>query len=192
MQIIPQTQQGASALLVPPEPVLPVAEGILRAYVEDIVGPIKRPVPAQGGRGAGGGGRGRGGPVTGPFQEVNMTINVTAMTYSVSSITAKPGEAIRITLNNTGDVLHNVVLIRPGSVDVVGAQVEAMAKVPNAEERSYLPPTPDILFWMKLVEIGKTGTLEFYAPNQPGNYPYLCTFPGHWQTMQGGLPVVRP
>jgi putative membrane-bound dehydrogenase-like protein len=189
--VIPgQTQQGAGFVL-PPDPIMPVGEGLLRAYVEDIVGPITRPAPANGGRG-GGGGRGRGGPVIGPFQEVAININVAAMTYSVSSITAKPGEAIRITLNNTGDVLHNVVLIRPGSIDVVGAQVEAMAKVPNAEERSYLPPTPDILFWMKLVEIGKTGTLEFYAPNQPGDYPYLCTYPGHWQTMRGVLHVVAP
>ncbi len=85
---------------------------------------------------------------------------------------------------------HNVVLIRPGQIDVVGAQVEAMAKVPNAEERSYLPPTPDILFWMKLVETNQTGTLTFYAPAQPGDYPYLCTFPGHWQTMRGVLHVV--
>ena len=112
------------------------------------------------------------------------------MTYSVSSITAKPFDAVRITLTNNGDVQHNVVLIRPGQIDVVGAQVEAMAKVPNAEERSYLPPTPDILFWMKLVETNQTGTLEFYAPAQPGDYPYLCTFPGHWQTMRGVLHVV--
>ena len=189
-QILGQTQQGANTV-IPPDPVVPVAEGLLRAYVEDIVGPIVRPPPAQGGRGSGGGGgRGRGGTPPGPFQvDVKMNINVAAMTYSVDSINAKPGDAIRIALTNTGDVLHNVVLIRPGSIDVVGAQVEAMAKVPNAEERSYLPPTPDIMFWMKLVETGKTGTLEFYAPNQPGDYPYLCTFPGHWQTMRGVLHV---
>ena len=121
--------------------------------------------------------------------DVKININVAAMTYSVDHINAKPNDAVRITLTNNGDVLHNVVLIRPGSIDTVGAQVEAMAKVPNAEERSYLPPTPDILFWMKLVELGQTGTLEFYAPAQPGDYPFLCTYPGHWQTMRGILHV---
>ena len=191
LNILGQTQQGAGTV-IPPDPIIPAAEGIMRAYVEDIVGPIVRPAPAQGGRGGAGGGRGRGGPVVGPFQEVKMSINVAEMTYTVSSITAKAGEAIRITLTNNGDVLHNVVLIQPDSVDRVGPQVEAMAKVPNAEERSYLPPTPDILFWMKLVETGKTGTLEFYAPARPGDYPYLCTFPGHWQTMRGVLHVTAP
>ncbi len=188
--VIPtQTQQGAGTV-IPPDPIVPVADGILHAYVEDIVGPIVRPAPPQGGRGAGG--RGRGGPVVGPFQEVSISINQSAMTYTVSSITAKPNDAIRITLTNNGDVLHNVVIIQPGSIDRVGAQVEAMAKVPLAEEHSYLPSTPDILFWMKLVETNKTGTLEFYAPARPGDYPFLCTFPGHWQTMRGVLHVVAP
>ncbi len=190
LNILSQTQQGAGTV-IPPDPIIPVPEGLMHAYAEDVVGhAIVRPPPNNGGRGGAAGGRGRGGTPPGPFQQdIKMNINVQAMTYSVSSITAKPGDAIRITLTNNGDVQHNVVLIRPGSIDVVGAQVEAMAKVPNAEERSYLPPTPDILFWMKLVETNQTGTLAFYAPNMPGDYPFLCTFPGHWQTMRGVLHV---
>jgi putative membrane-bound dehydrogenase-like protein len=188
INILSQTQQGAGTV-IPPDPIIPAAEGIMRAYVEDIVGPIKRPPPNTNGRG---GGRGRRGTPTGPFAvDVKISINVAEMTYSVDRINAKPGDAVRITLTNNGDVLHNVVLIRPGSIDTVGAQVEAMAKVPNAEERSYLPPTPDILFWMKLVELNQTGTLEFYAPNRPGDYPFLCTYPGHWQTMRGILHVAE-
>jgi putative membrane-bound dehydrogenase-like protein len=192
VNILSQTQQGAGTV-IPPDPIIPAPESIMHAYVEDIVGPVTRPPVQTGGRG-GGAGRGRGAPPPeGPFQEdVKISINVAQMTYSVSSITAKPGDAIRITLTNNGDVQHNVVLIRPGSIDTVGAQVEAMAKVPNAEERSYLPPTPDILFWMKLVETGQTGVLTFYAPAQPGEYPFLCTFPGHWQTMRGVLHVTAP
>ena len=189
INILTQTQQGAGTV-IPPDPIIPATDGVLHAYIEDVVGhPVVRPVANRGG---GGGGRGRGNPpAEGPFQEdVKMNINVQAMTYSVSSITAKPFDAIRITLTNNGDVQHNVVVIRPGQIDVVGAQVEAFAKVPNAEEHSYLPPTPDILFWMKLVETNQTGTLTFYAPAQPGDYPYLCTFPGHWQTMRGVLHVV--
>jgi len=188
--IPPQTQQGAGTVILP-DPIVPVSEGLLKAYTEDAVGhPVTHSVPAgRGGRGNAGG-RGRGGTPTGPFQEdIKISINVQAMTYTVATINAKAGDAVRITLTNNGDVLHNVVVIRPGSIDTVGAQVEAMAKVPLAEEHSYLPSTPDILFWMKLVETDKTGTLEFYAPNQPGDYPYLCTFPGHWQTMRGVLHV---
>ena len=33
--------------------------------------------------------------------------------------------------------------------------------------------------------IGDTGDDE--APAQPGNYPFICTFPAHWRTMNGVL-----
>jgi len=32
--------------------------------------------------------------------------------------------------------------------------------------------------------------LVFKAPTQPGVYPYICTFPGHWLKMVGALVVV--
>ena len=187
--LIPQTQQGASALVAPAEPRMPVRERLLRAYVEDVVGPITRPPPPNGGRG-GGGGRGAGALTGTPFV-VNIGIDAQKMAYTIPEFTAKPGQYIRIIMKNTGDVQHNVVVLRPGTGDKVGVLVEAMAKVQDAEERSYLPPTPDILYWMLLVEPGKEGVLEFAAPNQAGDYPYICTFPGHWQTMRGMMHVVQ-
>ena len=32
--------------------------------------------------------------------------------------------------------------------------------------------------------------LRFKAPTEPGIYPYLCTFPGHWVVMRGQMIVV--
>jgi azurin len=32
-------------------------------------------------------------------------------------------------------------------------------------------------------------TIYFQAPQQPGRYPYLCTFPGHWLVMNGEMIV---
>ena len=31
--------------------------------------------------------------------------------------------------------------------------------------------------------------LRFNAPKKPGEYPYMCTFPGHWTIMKGILTV---
>jgi len=31
--------------------------------------------------------------------------------------------------------------------------------------------------------------LRFLAPEKPGIYPYLCTFPGHWVLMKGEMIV---
>ena len=35
-------------------------------------------------------------------------------------------------------------------------------------------------------------TIRFKAPETPGVYPYLCTFPGHWMVMNGQMIVARP
>ena len=41
-----------------------------------------------------------------------------------------------------------------------------------------------------LVDPGQTVTVQFRAPGQPGDYPYVCTFPAHWRVMNGVLHVV--
>jgi len=64
-----------------------------------------------------------------------------------------------------------------------------MAKTPDAAERNYIPPTPDVVVNTKLVDPQQTVTLEFVAPKQSGDYPYVCTFPGHWRVMQGVMKV---
>ncbi|NIP86613.1 MAG: c-type cytochrome, partial [Planctomycetales bacterium] len=33
--------------------------------------------------------------------------------------------------------------------------------------------------------------LSFAVPDQPGVYPYVCTYPGHWRRMHGALYVVE-
>ncbi|WP_460640012.1 plastocyanin/azurin family copper-binding protein [Larkinella harenae] len=45
------------------------------------------------------------------------------------------------------------------------------------------------MFATPLVNSGKNFRLEFKAPTQPGDYPFLCSFPGHWRVMQGILRV---
>ena len=40
-----------------------------------------------------------------------------------------------------------------------------------------------------MLKQGETQALRFQAPTEPGDYPYLCTFPGHWTIMKGILVV---
>jgi azurin len=45
----------------------------------------------------------------------------------------------------------------------------------------------------RLLDPNQSMTFQFRAPVQPGQYPYVCTFPGHWRMMNGTLNVVaRP
>ena len=55
-----------------------------------------------------------------------------------------------------------------------------------------MPDSPQVLFSTKLLEPGQTVTFQFKAPADAGKYPYVCTFPAHWKTMNGTLNVVAP
>ena len=43
----------------------------------------------------------------------------------------------------------------------------------------------------RLLNHKETQVLEFTAPTTPGDYDYLCTFPGHWRMMRGVMKVVK-
>ena len=50
-------------------------------------------------------------------------------------------------------------------------------------------PSDDVLFFTDIIEPGKSFTIHFNAPAERGEYPYLCTLPGHWQIMNGVMVV---
>lgn len=113
------------------------------------------------------------------------------MGYAVSAFTVKAGQKVKVTFNNVGSIApmaHNFVLCKPGTLDKVGAAVNAMMTDPTAMAKNFTPDSPDILYKMKLVQPGTTETIEFVAP-AAGEYPFLCTFPGHWFIMRGVLTV---
>jgi azurin len=65
----------------------------------------------------------------------------------------------------------------------------AMMSDPTAQDRGFVPESPLVLFSTPLVNARQSATLEFTAPTEPGDYPFICTFPGHWITMRGVLRV---
>lgn len=60
---------------------------------------------------------------------------------------------------------------------------------PKAGEKSYVPDLPEVINFVPVVDPGAQHVLHFKAPEKPGDYPSICTFPGHWQAMQGVLRV---
>ena len=85
-------------------------------------------------------------------------------------------------------MLHNWLLVKPGSAQEVGALADQMASQPDGFSKGYIPDSDKILVASKL--LSKPGQeIMFKAPEKPGDYPYLCTFPGHWRIMQGVLTV---
>ncbi len=48
-----------------------------------------------------------------------------------------------------------------------------------------------ILLASTLLQPRASEKLSFNAPSEPGVYPYVCTYPGHWRRMYGALYVVE-
>jgi azurin len=111
------------------------------------------------------------------------------LTFTVPSFKVKVGETIKLRFENPDVVPHNWVLARPGSLARVGDLVNKIIAEPDAAARSYIPRTDDVLVYVDIVDPGSDARIFFKAPDAPGRYPYLCTFPGHWMVMNGVMIV---
>ena len=136
--------------------------------------------------------RGKQRNVTGKPIEGHIALTVEAvggLQYQQKLLTAEPNQGIALTLKNTDVMPHNLVLVSPGSTKKVGEASFKMLNDPKAGQKNYAPDLPEVLHIIPVIEPKKRHTLHFRAPAEPGDYPYICTFPGHWQAMQGILRV---
>ena len=116
--------------------------------------------------------------------------------FDKTDLTVNAGQKVKLTLNNTGSAApqpHNFLLIKPGTEMAVGAQANSMMTDPQAMAKSYIPDASkdDIIAHTKLVMPNGNETIEFTAPAEAGDYPYMCTFPGHWLLMKGVMHVTK-
>jgi len=114
---------------------------------------------------------------------------ITGLKYEQERIVVQAGERISLTLINTDEMPHNWVLTGWFTYELVGQLADAMVADPTAAERHYVPDDPSVLLNTRVLNPGESQTIHFNAPSEPGKYPFLCTFPGHWQTMKGTLIV---
>jgi putative membrane-bound dehydrogenase-like protein len=113
------------------------------------------------------------------------------MKFDQQLITAKAGTTIEIILDNPDFMQHNFVLIKPGTSNQVGAAADKLAQNADGAKLQYVPQMPEVLKATPLVNPGQKFTLTLKVPDRPGDYPYLCTFPGHWRIMNGVLRVTN-
>ena len=104
---------------------------------------------------------------------------------------SKPGQKVKVTFNNQSVLPqpHNFILGKLGSKDRLIAAFTAMITDPNGMAKGYIPESPDIIVHTKLLNPGQSETLDFTAPAEKGDYPYLCSFPGHAILMNGVMKV---
>ncbi|MEO8494032.1 MAG: DUF6797 domain-containing protein [Planctomycetota bacterium] len=111
------------------------------------------------------------------------------LSYQTRSFRVRAGEPIALTLSNPDVVPHNWALVKPGTLQRVGDLANRLISDPEAVVRQYIPDSTDVLAYTDVVLPRDEFTIYFQAPEQPGRYPYLCTFPGHWLVMNGEMIV---
>lgn len=109
------------------------------------------------------------------------------MMYDAKDLTVKPGKKIKLTFVNEDFMPHNILLVQPGKIDEIANQ--ALALGAKGFELGFVPENKNIIWHSKLLDAGKDEVIEFTAPTKPGDYPYMCSFPGHSIIMRGVLHV---
>ncbi len=108
--------------------------------------------------------------------------------YDKRTLVVKAGSRVKLGFYNSDDMPHNVVITLPGKADAVGKA--ALQLGIKGAELDYVPHMPEVLWHTKLVGPGGSDVIYFRAPDKPGSYQYVCTFPGHYLTMRGVLRVI--
>ena len=113
------------------------------------------------------------------------------MRYDVNELTIAPGAQVKIVFENADDMPHNMVFFQPGT-DVVEVCNKQMEKPEEALKRNWLPEDPRMWLHSNLLNPKEKQEITFKAPEKPGAYPFVCSFPGHAMTMQGKLKIFAP
>jgi len=113
------------------------------------------------------------------------------MIYDTERVVVEAGKPVEFRFSNIDHMPHNLTIALPGSMEEVGLLAEETARDADAMERQYVPKTDKILVASNLLQPGQSQALVFEAPKQPGVYPIICTYPGHWRRMYGALYVTE-
>ncbi len=109
-----------------------------------------------------------------PTTEIDLI--VTDFQFSPNSFTVPAGENITIHLGNSGAVVHSFIIMDSGQT--AGSEF-GDEDLPN-------------VYWKVEVPPGNDFSATFTAPQEPGEYEFVCSIPGHLQAgVVGRLIVVE-
>ena len=115
------------------------------------------------------------------------------MKFNLETFTVPSGSPIKLIFSNVGKMPkssmgHNVVFLSSDADE--NAFVAAAAA---ARDDGYISfgMKDQILAATKLLGPGESDTIEFTAPDEPGEYIFLCSFPAHMFAGMRGVMVVE-
>ncbi|MDP7014533.1 MAG: plastocyanin/azurin family copper-binding protein, partial [Pirellulaceae bacterium] len=112
------------------------------------------------------------------------------MRYDIPYFAVEAGRPVQIALRNEDLMPHNLVVTAPGALKEVAQLGLAIGPLGGKSKLPYVPDSEKVLHATNMVQPGKQERLTFTAPTEPGEYPFVCTFPRHWMRMYGVMVVV--
>jgi azurin len=122
-----------------------------------------------------------------PKVDVELSSVGNTMAFDKTTLTVPTGAEVHLTMKNNATMAtlpHNWALVKPGTeaaVAAAGLKLGEKAGYVDVDDKDMLANTP-------LAKPGETTDVTFTAPD-PGKYPYICTFPGHYMMMKGVMTV---
>lgn len=121
-----------------------------------------------------------------PVMEVNLEAvgnSMDVMAFSTTEIRVKSGTTVKLMFVNKATdaaMKHNFFIVKNGTAESV-----ATASITAGAEKNFVPDDQsNILFTSPVLDPGQSEVLIFAAP-PAGTYQFVCTYPGHWQKMNG-------
>lgn len=113
------------------------------------------------------------------------------MRYDIPYFAVEAGRPVQVVLINDDLMPHNLVFTEPGALKEVADEGLAAGPDGGMDGKQYVPKNDNVLFASNMIPTLESESLTFDAPSEPGEYPYVCTFPRHWMRMYGVMVVVE-
>jgi azurin len=115
---------------------------------------------------------------------------IAGLQYAQKELRVKAGSKVALTFRNLDPSMpHNVAIVKPDRLTAIMDASMKLAASPEGLAKHYVPEDKGVIALSPLLQTGNSYVMYFRSPRKPGTYPYLCTYPGHWQVMQGKLIV---
>lgn len=124
-------------------------------------------------------------------QVIHISTVKNAMKFDQTFFTVRASTTVAIVFENPDYMQHNLLILQKGSLEKVGAAADQLAQDPKGINLNYTPNLPEVLQATPLINPQGSYQLRFKAPPVPGDYPYICSYPGHWRLMKGIMKVVK-
>jgi uncharacterized cupredoxin-like copper-binding protein len=119
--------------------------------------------------------------IAGDARAVKRTIAIAMsddMRFTPASIEVNQGDTVRLTLTNSGGVMHELVI---GTQQELAEHAALMKRFPNMEHEEP---------YMAHVAPGKTGEI-IWTFNRSGDFEFACLLPGHFEAGMVGRILVK-